>query len=380
MGFRLTIFIDYPEQTDRTVCNCWLILGTGSVFAPTRIMIKKYLFIFFVLSLGQAALAQDPQFTQFYAAPQYLNPAFAGSALAPRVTANYRNQWPAITNYVTTMVAADYYFDRVNSGVGLLIQNDNQGQGNIQSTDIGLQYSYQFQLNESSFVRLGLQGSYVNRNVNYFGLTTGDQFNEQGFISGSVTSDPTLLAGSPRNKYLDFSTGGLVYSDWYWVGVSAHHINRPSQSFFVEGTDRLPIKGSIHAGLRIPLAGYTGLADEMDREISFSPVILYKFQGRYDQLDLGAYLTYAPLTVGAYYRGIPFKKYNQTINNHDAIALLAGYRVDKFSIGYSYDVTISTLGNSGGSHELSLSYIFEKPEARRGGVRRKDRKLPCPKF
>jgi type IX secretion system PorP/SprF family membrane protein len=343
-------------------------------------MIKKYLFIFLAISLGQIALAQDPQFTQFYAAPQYLNPAFAGSALAPRLTANYRNQWPAITNYVTTMVAADYYFDRANSGVGLLIQNDNQGQGNIQSTDIGLQYSYQFQLNESSFIRLGLQGSYVNRNVNYFGLTTGDQFNEQGFISGSVTSDPTLLAGSPRNKYLDFSTGGLLYSDWYWVGVSAHHINRPSQSFFVEGSDRLPIKGSIHAGLRIPLSGYTGRGDELDREISFSPVILYKFQGRYDQMDLGAYLTYSPITVGAYYRGIPFKKYNQTINNHDAIALLAGYRVDKFSIGYSYDATISTLGNSGGSHELSLTYIFEKPEARRGGVRRRDKKLPCPKF
>ncbi|WP_338874403.1 type IX secretion system membrane protein PorP/SprF [Spirosoma sp. SC4-14] len=343
-------------------------------------MSKKYVLAVLALALSQLAFAQDPQFTQFYAAPLYLNPAFAGSALAPRITANYRNQWPAITSYVTTMVGLDHYFDRFNSGVGLLIQNDNQGQGRIQSTEIGLQYSYQLQVSESSFVRFGLQGSYVNRNVNYFGLTTGDQFTEQGFITGSVSQDPTLLAGSPKNKYLDFSTGVLVYSDWYWVGASAHHINRPDQGFFVAGQNRLPIKGSIQAGLRIPLGGFTGLADELDREISFSPVILYKFQGKYDQVDIGAYLTYSPLTIGAYYRGIPFKRYEQTINNNDAVALLAGWRMDKFSIGYSYDFTISTLGNSGGSHELSLSYIFEKPEGRRAGVRKRDKKLPCPKF
>lgn len=343
-------------------------------------MSKQYALLILIVAMSRLALAQDPQFTQFYAAPQYLNPAFAGSALAPRITVNYRNQWPAITNYVTSMVGVDHYIDKVNSGVGLLLINDNQGQGNIRSTEIALQYAYQFQVSESSFVRLGLQGSYVNRNINYFGLTFGDQYTDRGFIQGSVSPDAGLLGGSPRNKYLDFSTGGLFYSDWFWVGASAHHINRPNQDFVVSDNNRLPIKGSIHAGLRIPLAGYTGLADEQDREISFSPVILYKFQGKYDQLDLGAYLTYSPFTVGAYYRGIPFKKYNQTINNHDAVALLAGYRIDKFSIGYSYDATISTLGNSGGSHELSLSYIFDKPEGRRGGPKKRNRALPCPKF
>ena len=343
-------------------------------------MRKNYFLLLLSLLFSQTAWAQDPQFTQFYAAPQYLNPAFAGSALAPRVTANYRNQWPAITSYVTSMVGVDHYIDKYNSGIGLLIQNDNQGQGRIQSTEIGLQYAYQFRVGEESFVRLGLQGSYVNRNINYFGLTTGDQFTDRGFITGSVSGDPTLQGGFPKNKYLDFSTGGLFYSDWFWVGASAHHINRPDQGFFVGDRDRLPIKGSIHAGLRIPLTSFTGYADDLDREISFSPVILYKFQGKYDQLDVGAYLTYAPITIGAYYRGIPFKKYDQTLNNHDAVAVLAGYRMDQFSIGYSYDVTVSTLGNSGGSHELSLSYIFDKPEPRRGGKSKINKRLPCPKF
>jgi hypothetical protein len=40
--------------------------------------------------------AQDPQYSQFYAAPLYLNPAFAGATGQNRIGINYRNQWPAI--------------------------------------------------------------------------------------------------------------------------------------------------------------------------------------------------------------------------------------------------------------------------------------------
>lgn len=345
-------------------------------------VIRYTILCLLALLWGPACFAQDPQFTQFYAAPQYLNPAFAGSALAPRATINYRNQWPAITNYVTTVVGLDYFAAKLNSGFGLMLVSDNQGQGAVSSTEIAAQYAYQFQVSESSFVRLGVQGSYVNRNVNYFGLTFGDQFSSQGLIS-NTTNDGLIasLKNSPNNRYVDFSTGGLFYSDWFWVGASAHHINRPDQSFFAPNSSRLPMKGSLQAGLHIPLNGITGYGDEMDREISFSPVINYKFQGKYDQLDLGAYLTYSPITVGAYYRGIPFKKYDQRINNHDAVAALIGYRADKFSIGYSYDATISTLGfASGGSHEISISYIFDRPESNRSRYKPKKGMLSCPKF
>ena len=344
-------------------------------------MSKKYILVVWLLLISQLAFSQDPQFTQWYAAPLYLNPAFAGSALAPRLSVNYRNQWPSITSYVTSMASFDHFMPSINSGIGIMVMNDNQGQGQIRSTEIAGQYSYQFQLNENSYVRLGLQASYVNRNLNYFGLTFGDQFTNRGF-TGQPSADPILAENSPKNKYVDFSTGGLYYSDWAWVGFSASHISRPAQGFFAGDNSRLPIKGNLHLGLRIPLAGFTGLGDEMDKEISFSPVLLYKFQGKYDQLDLGAYLTYSPITVGMYYRGLPFKKYNQSLNNHDALAFLVGYRADRFSIGYSYDATVSSLGfASGGSHEISISYIFERPErSPRNRVKKNTKQLACPKF
>lgn len=343
-------------------------------------MYKRYLLLALSCLTLMVAKGQDPQFSQFYAAPLYLNPAFAGAALAPRVTANYRNQWPNITNYVTTLVGVDHYFERYKSGVGLLLQSDNQGQGRLRSTDIGLQYSYQLQVSEQTFVRLGLQGSYVNRTVDWFGLTFGDQLTNQG-PTGGPTQEPIIQNGSPTLKFLDFSTGGLVYSDWYWLGISAHHLNRPSLAFTGGDPTRLPTKFSVHTGLRIPFAGYTGLADEINREKTISPAINYRRQGKYDQLDVGVYLTYSPMTIGTWYRGLPLKKYAPSIPNHDALVFLVGFRQDNFSIGYSYDTTISTLGPaSGGAHEISLSYTFENFPPQRTRPRRKDKQLSCPKF
>ncbi len=44
----------------------------------------------------QTGQAQDPEFSQFYANPLYLNPALAGANICPRAILNYRNQWPGL--------------------------------------------------------------------------------------------------------------------------------------------------------------------------------------------------------------------------------------------------------------------------------------------
>ena len=49
------------------------------------------LFILFI-ALFQFAIAQQVEFSQFYAAPLHLNNALAGISYGPRVAINYRNQ------------------------------------------------------------------------------------------------------------------------------------------------------------------------------------------------------------------------------------------------------------------------------------------------
>src|SRR5271156_1500498 len=79
--------------------------------------------------------AQDPEFTQFYANPLYLNPAFAGSAHCPRICINYRNQWPGlVSTFVTSSVSYDQQIASISSGVGLQAMTDNAGEGTLNTT------------------------------------------------------------------------------------------------------------------------------------------------------------------------------------------------------------------------------------------------------
>src|SRR6186713_1207143 len=110
--------------------------------------------------------AQDPQFSQFYAAPLYLNPALAGSTGQARAGINYRNQWPAIDANFTTMSAYfDYFIEDARSGVGVIINRDLEGLAGLRSLYLGLQYSYELQISKTIGFRPGAQVALYNRDI-----------------------------------------------------------------------------------------------------------------------------------------------------------------------------------------------------------------------
>ena len=75
-----------------------------------------------LMSTVKDSRAQDPHFSQFYAAQLYLNPAFAGSSAGSRLMANYRHQWAGIPGaFVTYAFSYDHNFSRLNSGLGLFL-------------------------------------------------------------------------------------------------------------------------------------------------------------------------------------------------------------------------------------------------------------------
>lgn len=325
--------------------------------------------------------AQDAQYSQFYAAPLYLNPAFAGSALGSRATLNYRNQWPSMdASFVTYSASFDHYFARIKSGVGFIVTNDEQGFGKFRNTDIGVQYAYQLELSEKWAFRAGVQASYVLRNAGYFGLTFGNQYTREGYNPG-LPGEPGL--DFANNNYVDLSSGGLLYTEKFYIGYSAHHMNRPNQSVLAGESSPLPMKSTITAGYKIMLENKTkkGLrVSKNEREVSLSPAMLFKMQGKFSQLDLGMYFTYEPLVLGVWYRGLPIRKSIEGLNNHDAAIFLVGFRNNNLSVGYSYDLTVSSLTPStGGSHEISVSYVFPR-SPKKPKLSRSARRLPCPKF
>src|SRR5690606_32860129 len=98
---------------------------------------------------GTVAKAQDPEFSQYYAAPLYLNPAFSGTSVDHRFIANYRNQWPNIPHaFETYAFSYDYNLDIHSGGLGLLLTTDKAGTASLQSTQFNFQYAYKVKLSE----------------------------------------------------------------------------------------------------------------------------------------------------------------------------------------------------------------------------------------
>src|SRR6185295_5154662 len=104
---------------------------------------RKICLLIFLCASFVSVFGQDPEFTQFYANPLYLNPAFAGSQKCPRVCLNYRNQWPSLSgNFVTYSASYDQFIDPIAGGIGVLLMNDQAGEGTLTTTSASLMYAY----------------------------------------------------------------------------------------------------------------------------------------------------------------------------------------------------------------------------------------------
>lgn len=333
---------------------------------------KSILFLFLSAIPGIRALAQDPQFSQFYAATTYLCPSFAGSTDGTRATLNYRNQWPAISGaFVTTALSVDHYFPKVRSGVGIIFMNDKAGTGNLRNTNFGVQYAYNLSINRSWSVRPALQLMYSQRSIDFNKLIFGDQLSFNNIASSSIIETPT----ADKIGYIDFSTSALVFSEKIWAGIAFDHLLEPNQSL-TGSTSKVPIKTSVFGGTKFYLKKSAGLYEEEYFNVTF----IYKHQEKFDQLDLGGYWFKKPLLLGVWYRGIPLvKSYKPEYINHDAFSLMAGIKYKQFVAGYSYDFTISRLRSStGGSHEFSIIYEFNQDQHL--VKKRKKVVIACPKI
>lgn len=322
------------------------------------------------LSLTLVVGAQDAHFTQFYALPTYISPAFAGTGAQTRIGLAYRDQWPSIPgSFVTANMALDHYMSDLNSGVGLLINHDRAGSGALRYTTVAGQYAYEIELKRKVFIRPALQVGWVNHAVDYSRLVFGDQLARGGTVGTFESMDGTSVS------YVDLAGGALFFTPNYWLGISWHHLNRPNQSLLLNES-RVPMRFSMHGGYRMSLR--TPVIKEHPQSVVFA--FNYRSQEKYDQLDVGAYFERDPFFAGIWFRGIPIMKaYAPGYANNDAVALLVGFKVNDLRIGYSYDITISRLaGHSGGAHELTLGYDIVQPYKKRSANRR--RIVPCAKF
>lgn len=336
---------------------------------------KLKLLLYFVLFSCTLVKAQDLQYSQFYASPLHVNPAFTGATLEHRLSSNYRLQWPKIGGkFKNYNLSYDYNANDINTGFGFIANREEIGNYGLVTTTLALSVAHRIQIKRKLFLMAGAKFGFGFRKIDYSKLL----FNDQLETGNSVSGDQYNFANQ-NVTYPDLSAGLLLYSPKYWFGFSANHLNQPDQSLLKgDRKSQLSIKYSMQGGYVFALNGSSAEARDINK---LTAAFQYKSQDKYDQFDLGFYYSYDPIVIGLWYRGLPIiKDYEKNYPNNEAIIALVGYNIPSFDlrIGYSYDITISNLiGNTGGAHEITMVYEVASCKKR---LRKRKFIIPCAKF
>lgn len=321
------------------------------------------------------AKAQDPHFTQFFASPLTLNPAFTGYFSGDlRLAGNYRSQWRSIASpYITGTLSADFgilkntisYTD--TWGVGILALYDKTGAGALTSNYVALSTAYHkgLDVEGNHTLGIGLQAAFVQKRIDQSKLIFENQIGENGY-------DPSLPSSeniaTPNISYLDYNVGllysGLVgESSNIYMGASYYHFTQPVETFMNQENNRLSYRYTLHGGGSFPVNGAN--------RVHFSAHYMRQNQATETTFGLAygfmlSNMQDAPTIfyIGAWHR------------MKDAVNPYLGLEISSFKFGLSYDVNVSTLkpaSNYRGGMEVSVIYIRTKNENRRNTTL-------CPKF
>lgn len=189
----------------------------------------RWMPLLFLIMTGPVR-GQDMHFSQFYAAPLYLSPSLAGATDGARLAMTYRNQWPGITKaFSTSAVSFDNFFAPFNSGIGIQLIQDRAGSANLTFTHAALQYSYNVRLGDAWQFVPGIQLAYGSRALDFSKLIFGDE------QIGSGASGSWDRLANENTEFIDFAASGLVYSPYFWAGLTIDHLAQPEHSFLGEG-------------------------------------------------------------------------------------------------------------------------------------------------
>lgn len=340
----------------------------------------------------QEAEAQDPRFSQFYAAPLQLNPAMTGVFEGRwRVNANYRDQWSAVLNDAPfRTIAASFdarykVFRNDHFGFGIDVLHDEVGDGRFQTNRAHLNLSYIKQLSgggyggASSYLVAGAQAGVGQHSVDWNQFWFSEQFDTgSGLPNTGINNGETGIGGDSGNTdmYTDFNAGLLWYALFdndasLYIGVAANHLNQPDVSFLDGSSEALYTRWVGHAGGEIPFGN----------GLSILPAIALMSQGSHLSTTIGANLRYTnrdwnevAIRAGLWPHIVRKVDGRDSKLSTDAMTVALILEMNRLNVGLSYDITTSKFAlanNARGAFELSLIYVHPAYERV---------KTKCPKF
>lgn len=347
-------------------------------------MMRYIVVILFCFGIN-LAYGQDPHFSQFYASPINLNPALTGIMPGQyRFNAMYRDQWRSVSvPFQTISASAEIRYNIVDQdfySFGIRLLNDKAGESGFRQTSIQLSSAYMKQIvggERDHFLTGGVNIGVGQNTMEWGSLWFGNQF-DFDLLSENLnlpSGEPGILSNTGRTElYFDLGAGLTWFMLWgdhnsLTAGFSLQHINQPQVSFLNDQSVSLFQRYTGHINLEL----------EAHDAFTIMPAALFQTQGPHQMLVIGAKVRFheidnaeTAIRVGAWWR------LASNVSNSfgsDAIILTTMYEFDRYLLGFSYDISLGSIGvanNRNGAFEFSLSYLFPFTERKF--------KVRCPKL
>jgi len=307
---------------------------------------KKFTSILILLALLKVPgvfAQQDPQLSNYMFNVLEFNPAYAGSENMVSGVLQARTQWDGITGHpFTGLLGVHTPIPTINSGLGIEVTDDQEGQLNTFTGHIN--YAYLIKFSRKSVLSLGVQGGVMQASLDGANLRS-----PQGVYTGGTINhnDPLIPVGFATSTAPDAGAGAYFHTDKLGLGFSVQHI-LPS-NFLFSGP-----AGNSEISAMPTYYGYGSYYIKLSGTLTLRPCFLIKADDTHQQGDIDMMLLYKDVFyIGAGYRGI------STTDEDAGIVLLGIKLTDNWFLGYSYDLTISGLASyESGTHELFLKYTY----------------------
>lgn len=326
----------------------------------------KGLIILLSILCFQELIAQDARYSQFYASPLTLNPAFTGlNSARYRVSTLFRSQGTSLSSPFTTyssnydMNFGKRAFAREYFGVGFSVLNDFLGGGAIVNNQFTASGAFHKILSRRHLLSGGLQLGVSSMSIrNYQDLTMPDNHNGYAYTQG-FNNDPNLrVNGKPM---FDANIGilhlGKIGRNNIFSGISIYHL--------------VPMKSGLHNVSTNNYRRFTvhgGYKYKILEVYKLTPHFIFNSQGPSSELNIGLNFENcipdsknpdAVFSFGTYFRINGGPNDGLTGGAANALIFIAGMSIQDFNMGISYDANmsdISAISNSLYAWELTLSY------------------------
>lgn len=294
-----------------------------------RILSVSIVFLAANLYFCNEIFAQQIQYGNQYLINKYsLNPAYTGNSGYFQAFANYRQSWVGVTGSPESRGVNVNSAFMQNMGLGGSIQSEQSGI--FRNSTANLSYAYHLKLNDAHLVSFGLSAGVLQNNTDLSG-------------SKSLNSgDPIITNNQNVSSMLFDADFGLMYRFKNLnVGIAIPHLV-PSAAKNDAGT---------FYTLKMHQIIHLSYSYDINKDWNVEPFVVLRNASTgmfYEVSALGKYKDWV-------FAGITYRKESVIAAN------IGGNPFNNISLMYSYEFSANgMMGQSSGTHEISLGYFFGK--------------------